>query len=142
MAEKPWGGRFREETLKIVEAFTASIGFDKRMYRQDIAGSIAHAKMLAAVGVITPEESKTLEDGLKKVLVSIEAGEVEFSEALEDIHMNVEKRLTDLVGAVGGKLHTGRSRNDQVALDLRLYLADEIPVVLDLLRGLCEVFAT
>ncbi|PLX42097.1 MAG: argininosuccinate lyase [Deltaproteobacteria bacterium] len=142
MAEKPWGGRFREETLKIVEAFTASIGFDKRMYRQDIAGSIAHAKMLSAVGVITPEESETLQSGLKKVLSAIEAGEVEFTEALEDIHMNVEKRLTDMVGAVGGKLHTGRSRNDQVALDLRLYLADEIPVVLDLLRGLCEVFAT
>jgi argininosuccinate lyase len=139
MADKPWGGRFREETLRIVEAFTASIGFDRRMYRQDIRGSIAHARMLASVGVLTEEESRTLVQGLEEVLHGIESGAVEFSEALEDIHMNVETRLTERVGSVGGKLHTGRSRNDQVALDLRLYLADEIPEVMDLLRGLCEV---
>ncbi|GAB4281383.1 MAG: argininosuccinate lyase [Deferrisomatales bacterium] len=139
MADKPWGGRFREETLRIVERFTASIGFDRRLYRQDIRGSIAHARMLAAVGVLRPEEADTLVRGLEDVLREIEAGTVEFSEALEDIHMNVEKLLTDRVGPVGGKLHTARSRNDQVALDLRLYLADETEEVLDLLRGMCEV---
>jgi len=142
MSDKPWGGRFREETLKIVERFTASIGFDRRMYRQDIRGSQAHARMLASVGVLTEDEAATLVAGLEKVLAEIEAREFVFSEALEDIHMNVEKRLTELVGPVGGKLHTGRSRNDQVALDLRLYLADETEEVLDLLRGLCEVFLT
>ncbi len=140
MADKPWGGRFREETLKIVERFTASIGFDQRLARQDIRGSIAHARMLAAQGILTREEADTLVDGLQRVLAEIEAGSFAFSEALEDIHMNVEKRLTDLVGAVGGKLHTARSRNDQVALDLRLFLVDEIQDLLDLLRGLCEAF--
>ncbi len=141
MAEKPWGGRFREETLKIVEAFTASIGFDRRMFKQDVRGSIAHAKMLGARGIISPAEAEALAAGLAAVAEGIERGEIAMSEALEDIHMNVEKALTDRVGAVGGKLHTGRSRNDQVALDLRLFLADETEEVLDLLRGLCEVFA-
>jgi argininosuccinate lyase len=142
MTAKPWGGRFREETLKIVERFTASIGFDRRLYRQDIRGSQAHARMLASVGVLTEDEAAVLVAGLEKVLAEIEQGEFRFSEALEDIHMNVEKRLTELVGPVGGKLHTGRSRNDQVALDLRLYLAAETEDVLDLLRGLCETFLT
>lgn len=140
MADKPWGGRFREQTLKIVERFTASIGFDQRLYRQDIRGSMAHARMLAKVGVLTAAEADTLVGGLQQVLDEMEAGQFRFSEALEDIHMNVEKRLTELVGPVGGKLHTARSRNDQVALDLRLYLATELETVLDLLRGLCEVF--
>jgi argininosuccinate lyase len=140
MAEKPWGGRFREETLKIVESFTASINFDRRLHRQDIRGSIAHAKMLAAVDVITQEEAETLTAGLDRVRAEIEAGEFAFSEELEDIHMNVEQRLRELVGPVAGKLHTARSRNDQVALDLRLYLADELREILDLLRGLCEAF--
>jgi len=139
MADKPWGGRFREETLKIVERFTASIGFDRRMYRQDIQGSMAHARMLAKIGVLTAEEADTLVDGLGQVLAEIKSGKFQFSEALEDIHMNVEKRLTEIVGPVGGKLHTARSRNDQVALDLRLYLAAELATVLDLLRGLGEV---
>ncbi|MBI5016080.1 MAG: argininosuccinate lyase [Deltaproteobacteria bacterium] len=142
MADKPWGGRFREETLKIVEAFTASLGFDRRMYRQDIRGSQAHARMLAKVGVLTEDEARTLVQGLDEVRSEIEAGTFAFRDADEDIHMAVEKRLTERVGAVGGKLHTGRSRNDQVALDLRLYLADEIPEVLDLLRGLGEVLLT
>ncbi|NTU59811.1 MAG: argininosuccinate lyase, partial [Deltaproteobacteria bacterium] len=139
MADKPWGGRFREETLKIVEAFTASIGFDKRMYRQDIRGSVAHARMLASVGVITADEAEALVKGLGQVLAEIESGAFAFSDADEDIHMNVEKRLHAVVGPVAGKLHTARSRNDQVALDLRLYLADEILEILDLLRGACEV---
>jgi len=140
MSDKPWGGRFQEETLKIVERFTASIGFDQRLYRQDIRGSQAHARMLASVGVLTQEEAATLVAGLDQVRAEIESGSFPFSEALEDIHMNVEKRLTEIVGPVGGKFHTGRSRNDQVALDLRLYLADETEDVLDLLRGLCEAF--
>jgi argininosuccinate lyase len=139
MADKPWGGRFREDTLKIVEAFTASIGFDRRMYGQDIRGSMAHARMLAAVGILAPEEAETLLTGLEQVRAEIEAGAFAFRDADEDIHMAVEKRLTELVGPVGGKLHTARSRNDQVALDLRLYLSDEIAEVLDLLRGLGEV---
>ena len=139
MADKPWGGRFREQTLKIVERFTASIGFDQRMYRQDIRGSMAHARMLAKIGVLTADEAATLVQGLEQVMAEIESGEFTFSEALEDIHMNVESRLTEIVGPVGGKLHTARSRNDQVALDLRLYLAAELETVLDLLRGLGEV---
>ncbi|TLN24499.1 argininosuccinate lyase, partial [bacterium] len=106
MAEKPWGGRFREETLKIVEVFTASIGFDKRMYRQDIRGSMAHAKMLAAVGVLTAQEAQTLVEGLAEVEKEIERGEIDFPVSVEDIHMAVEKRLTEKVGPVGGKLHT------------------------------------
>jgi argininosuccinate lyase len=142
MAEKPWGGRFREETLEVVERFTASIGFDRRLYRQDIRGSIAHARMLASVGVIERGEADTLVRGLEQVLREIDEGKFAFSESLEDIHMNVESRLTEIVGPVGGKLHTARSRNDQVALDLRLYLADETEEVLDLLRGLCEVLLT
>lgn len=137
MAEKPWGGRFNESTMEIVERFTASINFDKRLYRHDIRGSQAHARMLAATGVISAAEADKLVNGLEQVLSEIEAGKFVFSEALEDIHMNVEKRLTDIVGDVGGKLHTGRSRNDQVALDLRLYLADEIEEILDLLGGMC-----
>ena len=140
MADKPWGGRFREETLKIVETFTASIGFDRKMFRQDIRGSVAHAQMLASVGIISQQEADVLVEGLGQVLTEIEKGEFTFSTADEDIHMAVEKRLGELVGPVAGKLHTGRSRNDQVALDLRLYLADETLEVLDLLRGLCEVF--
>jgi argininosuccinate lyase len=142
MSDKPWGGRFREETLRIVERFTASIGFDRRLYRQDIRGSQAHARMLAAVGVLTIEEADALVRGLDQVLAEIEEGRFEFRDADEDIHMAVEKRLTELVGPVGGKLHTGRSRNDQVTLDLRLYLSDETGEVLDLLRGLCEAFLT
>jgi argininosuccinate lyase len=140
MARKPWGGRFREDTLEAVERFTASIDFDRRMYRQDIRGSIAHARMLAAVGVLTPEEADCLVRGLETVSSEIEGGRLSFSTAHEDIHMNVEKRLAELVGPVGGKLHTARSRNDQVALDLRLYLSDEIPLVLDLVRDLCRAF--
>ena len=125
-AEKPWNGRFTEPTDAFVEAFTASVTFDQRMYQQDITGSIAHAKMLAHVGVLTNEERDQIIDGLNQVKDKITAGEFNWSIKLEDVHMNIEAALTDLIGITGKKLHTGRSRNDQVATDIRLYLRDEI----------------
>lgn len=121
-----WGGRFAEATDAFVAEFTASIGFDQRLYRQDIAGSIAHATMLSEVGVLTADECKQIVDGLHSVQHDIESGKLEWSVALEDVHMNVEKALTDKIGSVGKKLHTGRSRNDQIATDIRLYLREEI----------------
>jgi len=124
-----WGGRFSEPTDAFVAAFTASIPFDKRLYHHDIRGSIAHATMLARVGVLTTEERDRIVEGLKEIEAEIERGEVEWSIALEDIHMNVEARLTDKIGVTGKKLHTGRSRNDQIATDIRLYLRDEIDAV-------------
>ncbi|SCZ66760.1 argininosuccinate lyase [Thiohalomonas denitrificans] len=124
--EKPWTGRFTEPTDAFVEAFGASVGFDQRMYKQDIRGSIAHARMLAHVGVLTEAERDDIIRGLTKIEAEIEAGDFQWSIALEDVHMNIEKRLTDLIGDAGKKLHTGRSRNDQVATDIRLYLRDEI----------------
>jgi argininosuccinate lyase len=124
--EKPWGGRFTESTDAFVESFTASIGFDHRLYRYDIAGSIAHARMLAHVGIISEAECKRIVDGLEDIRADIERGDFAWSVALEDIHMNIEARLIERIGEAGKKLHTGRSRNDQVATDLRLYLRDEI----------------
>jgi argininosuccinate lyase len=126
MADKPWGGRFVGATDKLVEEFTTSLPFDRRLYRQDIRGSQAHARMLARQGVLSPEEAEALIRGLEEILGEIEAGEFVFDPALEDIHMAVEARLTAKLGEVGRKLHTARSRNDQVALDLRLYLAEEV----------------
>jgi argininosuccinate lyase len=133
---KPWAGRFNEPTDAFVEAFTASIGFDKRMYKQDIAGSIAHARMLSKVGVLTKNECELIVKGLGSIQAEIEAGNMIWSTALEDVHMNIEARLTDEIGNVGKKLHTGRSRNDQVATDIRLYLRDEIDVILVELKRL------
>ncbi|MAM58641.1 MAG: argininosuccinate lyase [Salinicola sp.] len=124
-----WGGRFSEPTDAFVAAFTASIPFDKRLYHHDIRGSIAHATMLAQVGVLTDDERDLIVDGLNAIEAEIERGEVEWSIALEDIHMNIEARLTDRIGITGKKLHTGRSRNDQIATDIRLYLRDEIDAV-------------
>jgi len=124
--EKPWTGRFSEPTDAFVEAFGASVGFDQRMYKQDIQGSIAHAKMLARVGVLTEAERDEIIRGLTRIEAEIQAGDFPWSIALEDVHMNIEKRLTDMIGDAGKKLHTGRSRNDQVATDVRLYLRDEI----------------
>jgi len=128
-SEKPWGGRFTESTDVFVEAFTASIGFDYRLYRQDIAGSIAHARMLAHVGIISEAEAAKIVDGLDTIRLDIEQGNFAWSVALEDVHMNIEARLIDRIGETGKKLHTGRSRNDQVATDLRLYLREEIDVL-------------
>ena len=124
--EKPWTGRFNAPTDQFVEAFTASVEFDQRMYRQDIAGSIAHAKMLAHVDILTSAELTQIIEGLQAIEVEIERGEFKWSIALEDLHMNIEKALTDRIGLAGKKLHTGRSRNDQVATDVRLYLREEI----------------
>ena len=133
---KPWGGRFAEDTDAFVEVFTASVGFDRRLYAQDIAGSIAHARMLAHVGVLTAEEAERLVAGLEAVRAEIEAGDFPWSEALEDVHMNIEARLTERLGELGKKLHTGRSRNDQVATDTRLYLRDAVDAVSGWLRRL------
>ncbi|MCK5661868.1 MAG: argininosuccinate lyase, partial [Thiotrichaceae bacterium] len=135
-AEKPWNGRFTEPTDAFVEAFTASVTFDQRMYQQDIAGSVAHAKMLAHIGVITQDECDQIIDGLRQIKQRIEAEEFIWSIKLEDVHMNIEAALTDLIGITGKKLHTGRSRNDQVATDIRLYLRDEIDLVLNELKRL------
>lgn len=127
--EKPWGGRFNEPTDAFVEQFTASVGFDQRLYYHDIQGSIAHATMLAKVGVLTDQEKDQIIEGLTAIRAEIEAGEFRWSVTLEDVHMNIEARLTERIGLTGKKLHTGRSRNDQVATDIRLYLRDEIDVV-------------
>jgi len=127
--DKPWGGRFTESTDAFVEEFTASIGFDRRLYRYDIAGSVAHARMLSHVGIITEAESSQIVKGLEGIQAEIERGDFAWSVALEDIHMNIESRLIDRIGETGKKLHTGRSRNDQVATDLRLYLRAEIDVL-------------
>jgi len=125
-----WGGRFNEPTDAFVAEFTASVQFDQRMYFHDIQGSIAHATMLAKVGVLTDAERDQIINGLNEVRADIEAGEFEWSIALEDVHMNIEAKLTEKIGITGKKLHTGRSRNDQVATDIRLYLRDEIDFIL------------
>ncbi len=126
MAGKLWQGRFREGTSKLVESFTASIRFDQRLYRYDIEGSMAHCRMLSRQGLLSREEEDTLIQGLGEILREIERGSFVFDEAQEDVHMAIEQLLIEKVGEVGGKLHTGRSRNDQVALDIRLFLRDEI----------------
>ena len=123
---KLWGGRFNQPTDKFVEEFTASIDFDKRLYHQDIRGSMAHARMLGRQGIISNEDVEAIVKGLKDILDQIERGEFDFSVSLEDIHMNIEARLSERIGEAGKRLHTARSRNDQVALDIRLYLRDEI----------------
>ena len=128
-SEKPWGGRFSEPTDAFVERFTASVDFDRRLYHHDIRGSIAHATMLAEVGVLTADEKDQIIQGLEGVRSDIEKGEFEWSVSLEDVHMNIEAKLTERIGITGKKLHTGRSRNDQVATDIRLYLRDEIDAI-------------
>jgi argininosuccinate lyase len=123
---KLWGGRFSEATDAFVQRFTASVEFDQRMAGEDIAGSLAHARMLQSAGVLSQEELAEIERGLAQVQAEIEAGDFNWSIELEDVHMNIEARLTDLIGSTGKKLHTGRSRNDQVATDIRLYLRSAI----------------
>ncbi len=125
-AIKPWGGRFSEATDAFIERFTASVSFDQRLYHHDINGSLAHAAMLTKVGVLNEEEHRQIQTGLEEIRREIEAGQFDWSVTLEDVHMNIEARLTDKIGITGKKLHTGRSRNDQVATDIRLYLRDEI----------------
>ncbi len=133
---KLWGGRFTQPTDKFVEEFTASIAFDQRLYAYDIQGSKAHAEMLGRQSIIEVTDAEQIIAGLNDILKEIEVGKVEFTVELEDIHMNIEARLIERIGAVGGKLHTGRSRNDQVALDIRLYLRDEIDAILAYLADL------
>ncbi|MFT5720452.1 MAG: argininosuccinate lyase [Motiliproteus sp.] len=138
-----WGGRFTEATDAFVERFTASVDFDQRMYAQDIQGSVAHATMLAKVGVLTDPERDAIIAGLQEIKAEIECGAFQWSVALEDVHMNIEAALTEKIGITGKKLHTGRSRNDQVATDIRLYLRDEMTLILAeltrLQQGLLEV---
>ncbi|MEY4590331.1 MAG: argininosuccinate lyase [Pseudomonadota bacterium] len=138
-----WGGRFSEATDAFVQRFTASVNFDKRMYRQDIQGSIAHATMLTSVGVLTEAERDAIIQGLTQIGQEIEAGTFTWSVALEDVHMNIESELTARIGITGKKLHTGRSRNDQVATDIRLYLRDEIdriaPEITRLQQGILQL---
>lgn len=136
--DKLWGGRFTQPTDKFVEEFTASIDFDKRLYHQDIRGSVAHARMLGRQGIIPHEDVEKIVHGLKEILEQIEAGQFDFSVGLEDIHMNIEARLSQKIGEAGKRLHTGRSRNDQVALDIRLYLRDEIVEVVAYLDMLID----
>ena len=131
--KKMWEGRFHKETNKLLEKFNASITFDKRMYEEDIRGSIAHSRMLSKQGIISSEEQKEIENGLLLIKNEIENGTFEFKIEDEDIHMSIEKRLTEIIGAVAGKLHTARSRNDQVALDVRMYVRKEAKKIKELL---------
>jgi argininosuccinate lyase len=136
VAAKPWSGRFNEPTDAFVEAFTASVDFDRRLYRYDIQGSIAHARMLARQGILSDQERDDIIRGLEQIRGRIDNGEFNWSVALEDVHMNVESALTEAIGYAGKKLHTGRSRNDQVATDIRLWLRDEVDELIGAIRKL------
>ena len=139
-ANQMWGGRFASGPDAIMTAINASIGFDKRLYAQDIAGSRAHAAMLAATGILTPSDANAIGEGLLTVLSEIEGGSFAFSEALEDIHMNVESRLKEIIGEPAGRLHTARSRNDQVAVDFRLWTRDQCDAAISGLTALMQAF--
>ncbi len=139
MSQKLWSGRFKEKTAQIVETFTSSIDVDRRLYAYDIQGSIAHCKTLAKAGIITDQEARKLIKGLKAIDKEIKQGAFEFSDRLEDIHTHIETRLAEVVGKVAAKLHTARSRNDQVALDVRMYLRDQIAAINRLLLKLQNV---
>lgn len=134
--KKAWGGRFTQSTNELVEKFSESISFDARLYKQDIRGSIAHAKMLHSVGILSADEISAIEDGLLEILEDVEAERFEWLISREDVHMNIESRLTEKIGEAGKKLHTGRSRNDQVATDIRLYLRDHIDGLAALISNL------
>ena len=136
MSKKLWGGRFGQGTNELVEKFSESVSFDQRLYRHDIQGSLAHATMLHSIGILDDQELANIKKGLKGILKDIESGDFEWDIALEDVHMNIEARLTERIGEAGKKLHTGRSRNDQVATDIRLYLRDAIDDILVVLHVL------
>jgi argininosuccinate lyase len=136
---KMWAGRFSKEVDETVNAFNSSITFDARMYKNDIEGSIAHARMLGDCNIISKEDSKKIIDGLKEILADIENGTLEFDMTAEDIHMFIEAELTNRLGDVGKRLHTARSRNDQVAVDIRLYLREQIAEIIGLLKELIEI---
>lgn len=141
-ANKLWDGRFSEATDAFVESFTASVDFDQVLAPYDIAGSIAHATMLEAVGIISDNELGAMKQGLQEILLDIEAGRFEWSTQLEDVHMNIESALTAKIGDTGKKLHTGRSRNDQVATDIRLYMRDMLDALLEKIRQLQQGILT
>ncbi|KAI4453705.1 argininosuccinate lyase [Holotrichia oblita] len=140
---KLWGGRFTKTTDSFTDHFHSSIEFDKRLYRQDIRGSVAHAKMLGDTGIISPEDSMLIQKTLNEILADIESGKIDFDEQAEDIHMNIETILISRIGDVGKRLHTGRSRNDQVALDMRMYVKQEIndvqAMVVELMTVLIDI---
>ena len=137
--KKLWGGRFEEKPSDITERLSVSVHFDKRLYRQDIRGSAAHAQMLCECGIISPEDLSLIINGLNRIETEIESGTFVFKESLEDVHMNIESRLTELIGDAGKRLHTARSRNDQIATDTRLYIKDEISKIKKILIKLIEV---
>ncbi|MEJ2123637.1 MAG: argininosuccinate lyase [Alphaproteobacteria bacterium] len=141
MTNKMWGGRFASGPAEIMEEINASIAFDRRLYIQDIKGSVAHAKMLAAQGIISDEDSKAIAEGLASIQAEIDEGKFTFSRALEDIHLNIEARLKELIGEAAGRLHTARSRNDQVATDFRLYVRDTVDHLAEQIQGLQLVLA-
>ena len=136
MAKKPWGGRFTHETDELTEEFTASISFDQRLYRYDIKGSMAYCEALAKAEIISQNEKEKILRALKEIEKEIEKGTFPFTAHLEDIHMHIEEKLIAKIGESGGKLHTGRSRNDQIALDVRLYLKEEVATIIDLIKEL------
>ncbi len=138
MLKKPWGGRFKKDTHKIAEKFSASVDFDKRLYKEDIEGSIARVTMLAENGIILKTEAEKITKGLRQIEKEIDSGKFPFREEYEDIHLNIEKRLIEKIGDTGGKIHTARSRNDQIALDMRLYLRKEINEIIVLLKDIAE----
>jgi argininosuccinate lyase len=138
--KKLWGGRFSGKTESSVESFTESVSFDARLWRHDIEGSIAHVTMLGRQKIILKKEADLIIKGLKEIYARIESGKFKFRESLEDVHMNIEQALIKKIGPVGGKIHTARSRNDQVALDVRLYLRDEIRETIKLIKGLQKIF--
>mgnify|MGYP001421517515 FL=1 len=140
--KKLWGGRFKQSTNTLMETFSASISFDKRLYDCDIEGSIAHCKMLARCKIITTAESNKIIKGLKRILRECDEGRFKFSDSLEDIHMNIENRLREIIGPVAGKLHTARSRNDQVCLDIRLYLRKEVDDIVGEINRLTKTLIT
>jgi argininosuccinate lyase len=142
MSNKMWGGRFASGPDAIMEEINASIGFDQKLASQDIAGSLAHVAMLAKTGIVDAADAAAIAEGLKTIRGEIESGSFTFSRALEDIHMNVESRLATLVGPAAGRLHTARSRNDQVALDFRLWVRDTADQIDGQLRDLQRVLAT
>ena len=133
---KTWSGRFNEPVSELVKKYTGSIDFDKRLAKWDIDGSLAHAEMLKRVGVLSEQDLAAIQQGMAEIIEDIKSGSLEWSLDLEDVHMNIERRLTDKIGDAGKRLHTGRSRNDQVATDIRLWLRDEITVIQDLIKSL------
>ena len=140
MADKPWGGVFDEATDRRVEKFTQSVAFDRRLYAQDVRGSIAHAHMLAKIGILSDDERHQIVTGLEQIQQEIASGGFQFRDELEDVHMNIERTLVERIGDTGRKLHTGRSRNDQISTDLRLWVRDQIDGLGGLLRDLQRAF--